>query len=381
MSSTDVLLIAGAVILILAAVLSAVLYSRFQLHQKMEFQKLMMQQSEQESQRMQQFQERISGQMLAYQNGLEDTVRAELQRLGQTSYSQLERLDARVNDSLLRGFEKTDQSFAMMKAEMARIQNTQENLKALSQQLSSLQGVLTDKKTRGIFGEVELYSLMEQVFGRNDSRWQRQYHLPGGAIADAVLLSPKPLGMICIDSKFPLENFTRMSSPGLTRMQEEGYRSAFAKDVRKHISDIAEKYILPPDTAEVAYMFVPAEAVFAEIYGRFPELIQYSYEKNVFIVSPTTLMAYLTAIRAIYLNQERNEKAAEMQEEYQKLGLEFDRFVRRFNNVSGDFTRTAADIHDLETTFQKMHLRFDEISAVQLGGSEQDGEEKNEKSL
>lgn len=380
MSQSGIMFAAAIIIAALVIALVAVLLSRIQLHQKIEMQQLLDRRSEEDSQRMQEFQQRISGQMLAYQNGLEDTVRAELQRLGQSSSSQLERLDARVNDSLLRGFEKTDQSFALMKAEMARIQSTQENLKALSQQLSSLQGVLTDKKTRGVFGEVELYSLLEQVFGRNDARWQRQYHLASGVIADAVLLSPRPLGLICIDSKFPMENFARMSAPGLSKAQEEAYRTAFARDVRKHITDIAEKYILPPDTAEVAYMFVPAEAVFAEIYGRFPDLIQYSYEKNVFIVSPTTLMAYLTAIRAIYLNQERNEKAAEMQEEYQKLGLEFDRFVRRFNNVSGDFTKTAADIHDLETTFQKMHVRFDEISAVQLG-SDQDGEERNEKPI
>ena len=120
----------------------------------------------------------------------------------------------------------------------------------------------------------------------------------------------------------------------------------------------------------MAYFFVPAEAVFAEIYGHFDDVVQYSYQRSVYIVSPTTLMAYLTAIRAIYLGQQRNAKVEEIQQEYQKLSQEFERFEKRFTQVSSDFGRTYQDIHMLETTFAKMSSRFADINAVRLNDRE-----------
>ncbi len=354
-------------VLIAAAVLVSVLIVRnANLNQQASIRKIMQEHSDSEAEKQADFQQHLNGQILAYQNGVEDTVRAELMRMSQSSSAQMERLDARMNDSLLRGFEKTGNSFAAMKEEMARITRTQESLQQLSTSIDSLQNVLTDKKTRGTYGEVELYSLLHQVFGTNDQRWQKQYHLSSGVIADAVIVSPRPLGLICIDSKFPLENYNRMMDSTLSRQYGDSYRNAFAKDVKKHISDISDKYINPPETAEMAYMFVPAEAVFAEIYGHFDDIIQYSYQRNVYIVSPTTLMAYLTAIRAIYLGQERNDRVEDIQKEYARLSQEFERFEKRFRQVASDFQRTNQDIHSLETTFDKINSRFADVSAVKL---------------
>lgn len=371
----EIMLAAAAVIL--SVLVSVLIFRNANLNQQASIRKIMQEHSDSESEKQADFQQHLNGQMLAYQNGLEDTVRAELMRMSQSSAAQMERLDARMNDSLLRGFEKTGSSFAAMKEEMERITKTQESLQQLSSSINSLQSVLIDKKTRGTYGEVELYSLLEQVFGTNDQRWRKQYHLSSGAIADAVIVSPKPLGLICIDSKFPLENYNRMMDSSLSKTYTDAYRNVFCKDVKKHISDIADKYISPPETAELAYMFVPAEAVFAEIYGHFDDIIQYSYQRNVYIVSPTTLMAYLTAIRAIYLGQERNDRVEDIQKEYAKLSLEFERFEKRFRQVSSDFQRTNQDIHSLETTFEKIHSRFADVSAVkfdEIGDSVHDNE-------
>lgn len=370
MNDMTAVLIIAAVAIILCVLICVLITRNFNMHQQIAIRRMIQENADSENEKRADFQQHLNGQMLAYQNGMEDTMRAELSRMSQSSAVQLERLDARVNDSLMRGFEKTGNSFAMMKAEMARISAAQLNLQQLSSSIDSLQGILNDKKTRGTYGEVELYSLLEQVFGSNDARFQKQYHLSNGTIADAVILSPQPLGLICIDSKFPLENYNRMMDSDCSRDQQVQARNGFARDVRKHISDIADKYINPPETAEMAYLFVPAEAVFAEIYGHFDDVVQYSYQRSVYIVSPTTLMAYLTAIRAIYLGQQRNAKVEEIQQEYQKLSQEFERFEKRFTQVSSDFGRTYQDIHMLETTFAKMSSRFADINAVRLNDRE-----------
>lgn len=358
-----------AVILLAAVIVIVFMMNHANLKQQIAIRKMLNESEKAKDDEMDEFRTQVSQQMMNFQNGMSESIRSDLNRLNESTTSRLNRIETSVNDSLLKGFEKTNQSFTSIKEQMARIDETQQSLKNLSTSIAGLQNVLTDKKTRGTYGEIELYSLMQSVFGVNDARYQTQVHLSNGTIADCVLFAPQPLGKIVIDSKFPLENYNRLFDEKLSAADKESIRAGFRRDVKKHIADIAEKYIIPGETAEVAYMFVPAEAVFAEIYGHFDEIVQYSYQMNVFIVSPTTLMAYLTAIRAIYLGQERNEKVVEIQQEYIKLSKEFERFSARFDAVAKDFDRTYKDVRDVGVTTNKIINRFHEIEAVQLDRS------------
>ncbi len=282
----------------------------------------------------------------------------------------LSKIQNGINSTLYKNLETTEKMMTSIAERMAKIDETQKGLKDLSNELVSLQDILKDKKSRGTFGEVELYSLLKDAFGDNEHFWKKQYELSNGSKADAVLFAPEPLGKIIIDSKFPLENFNRLYLDQ-SKDDEQKARTAFKRDVLKHIDDIANKYLIPGETAPVAYMFIPAEAVFAEIYGHMSEVVQYSYQKHVYLVSPTTLMAYLTAIKAIYLDQKRNEKVIEMQTEFNKLAIEFDRYRQRYDKVYKDFEMTYNAFHDLNTTTNKIVRRFKEINDVNLEGERQ----------
>lgn len=286
--------------------------------------------------------------------------------ISENTTNHLNKIQVGLNASLIKNFETTEKLINSMSERMVRIDEAQKNLKDLSGELISLQNILKDKKSRGIFGEVELYSILEGAFGLNDNLWQKQCKLTNGSIADAVIFAPEPLGKIVIDSKFPLENYNRIYDQDSDKAARDSARRLFRNDVMKHINDISCKYLIDGDTAPMAYMFIPAEAVFAEIYGHFDDVVQYSYDKHVYLVSPTTLMAYITAIKGIYLGQKRDEKVALIQEEFSKLAIEFDRYKERYDRLYRDFDRVYQDFTRLNTTSEKIVRRFSEIHSVKL---------------
>lgn len=311
-------------------------------------------------------QSKINNELLMFQNNINSSMKDDLNRLNETTVNRLLTIEEKVNNSMQQGFKSTNESFTKVLEQMARIDSTQKNLENLSSSITSLQSVLTDKKNRGTFGEVELYSILENQFGLNEKRYEKQYKLSSGKIVDAVIHAPEPLGLICIDSKFPLENYNRMYNEALSKEEREKARIAFKNDVVFKIKDIASKYIIPGETSEFAYMFIPAEAVFSEIHGRFDEVINLSYNMHVYLVSPTNLMAYLTAMRAIYLGQEKNERVEEIQKEFIKLGKEFGRFETRYDKVNSDFKKAYSDMQDLSITTNKIIQRFKDIEDVKL---------------
>ena len=310
--------------------------------------------------------QQVLNDLILFQTNVVNSIKGDFHQLNEVTVNRLVNIESKVNESLLQGFEKTNKAFSSVLEQMARIDETQHNLKSLSSNITSLQNVLTDKKTRGTYGEVELYSILESIFGNNEKRFSKQVKLSNENIADCVIHAPSPLGEIVIDSKFPLENFNRLYDESLSKQDLVRVKNEFKKDVAKHIKDIREKYIIPGETAEIAYMFIPAEAVFAEIYGHYDELVQLSYDSKVFLVSPTTLMAYITAIKAIYLGQERNDRVIEIQEEFVKLSREFERFNERFISVTKDFDKTYKDIQNVSITSDKIIKRFKQIESVEL---------------
>ncbi len=270
-------------------------------------------------------------------------------------------IEDRLNSNILKTSEITNNTFNSINERLIKIDENQKSLDDLKNNITSLQAVLSDKKARGTFGEVELYSILESAFGIDENRYSRQYVLENGTRVDAVVFGSESLGLICIDSKFPLENYRKIYEDG---SDKEKAKKDFKNDVLKHINDISSKYIIAGVTAPMAYMFVPSEAIFSEIYGNFPEVIDKAYKSQVYIVSPTTLMAYLTAIRSIYLGQKKNEKAKEIEKLLSDLSIEFIRLKERSETLQRDFEKIVPDFEKMFVTENKIIKRF---SAIEKG--------------
>lgn len=281
--------------------------------------------------------------------------------------SKLNMLNEKVNERIEVNFEKTNKTFNNVLERLAKIDEAQKKIDMLSNDIISLESILTDKKTRGIFGEVNLYHILSSVFGeKNDNIYQRQYTMSNGYIADAILFAPKPLGTIAIDSKFPLEHYRMMIEKGLTDIEKKEREKAFELDVKKHIDAISEKYIINGETSSSAIMFLPAEAIFAEINAYHPNIITYSQKKNVWIASPTTLISLLTVIQTVLMGMERDKYANIIHEELNKLGVEFERYRARWDKLSRSIDTVTNDIKEINTTTEKITKRFDTISSVKI---------------
>lgn len=296
---------------------------------------------------------------------IQSSVKQELNQWKDATNENLYLMEKNMSQTMIHGYENTHKVFSQVMQEMGKLDEGQKNLKELSYSIVDIQRVLTDKKTRGIFGEIELYNMLENVMGNDNHRYRKQYKLSNGFIADAVLFGKEPLGLICIDSKFPLENYNRLMN-SQRKDEQKKYHDIFCTDVKKHIKVIAQKYIIPQETADFAYMFLPAEAIYSYIYAQCDDVVKYSYENKVYMVSPTTLMSYITAIKAIYLGVERNENLANMQKELQKLQVEFERFEKRYQNIQVDFNKCYEDMRLLSITASKLLMRFREIENVQI---------------
>lgn len=276
-------------------------------------------------------------------------------------------INDKVNERLDENFEKTNKTFNNVLEKLAKIDEAQKKIDSLSTDIVSLQGILTDKKSRGIFGEVNLNHILTSVFGNGNNKvFQEQYPFDNNTIADAVVFAPEPLGLVAIDSKFPLENYRIMVDKNRSKLDREAAEKLFKSDVKKHIDAISSKYIIPGKTSDQAIMFLPAEAIFAEINAYHSDLIEYAYKKRVWITSPTTLMSTLTTIQVIIKNQERDKYAKVIQEELAKLSLEFGRYKDRWDKLSRSIETVSKDVADIHTTTDKITKRFDSINRVDI---------------
>ena len=277
-------------------------------------------------------------------------------------------INEKVNERIEKKKKKTNKTFNSILERLTKIDEAQKKIDSLSSDIVNLQSVLTDKKTRGIFGEVNLNYILTSVFGERKGKiYDIQHTMSNGYIADSILFAPEPLGTICIDSKFPLENFEKMTDKSLSSSERETASKLFKSDVKKHIDAISEKYIIPGETTDEAIMFLPAEAIFAEINAYHPELVEYSYSKKVWICSPTTLMSTLTIIQMILKNMERDKYARVIHIELNKLSSEFSKYRERWEKLSRSIDTVTKDIKDINITTEKITKRFDSINSVDVG--------------
>ncbi len=285
--------------------------------------------------------------------------------------NKLNLINDHVNNRLDENFEKSNKTFINVLERLNKIDEAQKKIDGLSTEIVSLQSVLTDKKTRGTFGEVNLEYILNNAFGPasiNDKQniYSIQHKLSNGSIADCLLYAPSPLGTIAIDSKFPLENYQKMVDKNRSREERLLFEKNFVNDVKKHINDISSKYIIPGETSDEAIMFLPAEALFAEINAYHPELINYAYERKVWITGPTTLISTLSIISMILKNMERDKYALIIHTELDKLGVEFNRYKDRWDKLSRSVKSVNQSLDELHTTTEKITKRFESIKNVDV---------------
>ena len=277
------------------------------------------------------------------------------------------RINEKVNLNLDENFKETNKTFANILERLSKIDEAQKRIDNLSSDIVALQGVLTDKKTRGIYGEVSLNYILSSIFGEgNKDIYKLQYTLSNGYIADSIIFAPEPLGHICIDSKFPLENYQKMVDRNINIDLRNMYAKNFKSDVKKHIDAIKDKYIIKGETSYQAIMFLPAEAIFAEINAYYPELVSYAYKNNVFITSPTTLVSTLSTISMILQNMKRDKYAKVIANELAKLSDEFHKYRIRWDKLSKNIDAVSKDVKDINITTDKITSRFASINEVNL---------------
>ena len=279
----------------------------------------------------------------------------------------LDKINMRVEERLNEGFEKTNKTFVNILERLSKIDEAQKKIDSLSSNIISLQDVLTDKKSRGTFGEVQLNHILISIFGeKNDKVFEIQKKLSNDTIADAVLHIPEPVGMLCIDSKFPLENYQRMIDKSITELERKQFEKDFKTNVKKHINDISSKYIVQGITSEQAIMFIPAEAIFAEINAYHQDLIDYASDKKVWMASPTTMMSVVSIVQVVLRNMEREKYASIIHEELNKLGKEFKRYKSRWDSLARDIKRVSDDVDTINITSNKIEKKFESISKVDI---------------
>ena len=305
-----------------------------------------------------------------FKHNFSSDINKDFNELNDRIERKLNLINQKVNEKLEDGFDTTNKTFNEVMNRLTRIDEAQKKIDGLGTEIISLESILTDKKSRGIFGEVNLYHILSSIFGeKNDRIYRTQYTLSNTTIADAIVFGPEPLGTICIDAKFPLENYRRLVEKGISDNERALRYKAFDNDVKKHIDAIASKYIIPGETSDQAIMFLPAEAIFAEINAYHTSLIKYAASKKVWITSPTTLMSLLTIIEAVLKGLERDKYTSIIHEELNKLGVEFGRYKERWDKLSRTIQTVNNDVENIHKTTEKITKRFDSINNVKLEDS------------
>ncbi len=293
----------------------------------------------------------------------------------------LAEMQERMKESLHGSSKQTATSLTQLQERLAAIDKAQDNITKLSGDVLSLQDILSNKQTRGAFGEIQLNDIVSKALPSGS--FQLQATLSNGRRADCLINLPNPPGPIVIDSKFPLEAYEALIN-STNDMELKAAVQMFRSTVRKHINDIAEKYILDGETADGALMFLPSEAVYAELHAKFPELVQESFAKRVWIVSPTTCMATLNTMRAILKDARMREQAGAIRKELGMLHKDVERLGDRVSNLDRHFGQAAKDISEIKISAEKAGRRaqrldnfdFEEIApddqsnVVPLGKSE-----------
>jgi DNA recombination protein RmuC len=269
----------------------------------------------------------------------------------------------RIGENLQKAGDRSAETMGLLQERLAVIDAAQKNITELSAEVVSLQDILSNKQVRGAIGQTQMEDLVRNMLP--PGAFDFQVTLSNGKRADCVIRLPNPPGLIAVDSKYPHEAFMQMVAAPDERALAAA-EAAFRSDVLKHIKDIADKYIIPGETADSAIMFVPAESVFAELHDRFPAIVEEGFRRRVYIVSPTTLMATLNTVRAILKDARMREQAHVIQTEIGKMMEDVKRLHKRVEALSTHFGQTQKDVSEILISTSKIINRGVDIENIQL---------------
>ncbi|HRQ58002.1 MAG TPA: DNA recombination protein RmuC [Azoarcus taiwanensis] len=308
--------------------------------------------------------EQMLGRLAEHARADRELLTKGMEALSRTIDERLEAIGGHVNQRLDEGFRKTNETFASVMARLATIDEAQKKIDGLTTNVVTLQELLGDKRARGAFGEVQLEALVRNMLPPDAYAFQAV--LGNNTRVDCLLTLPPPTGRVAVDAKFPLENYNRMLAPELAEVDRRLATGAFRADVRRHIDAIADKYILAGETADGAVMFIPAEAVFAEIHAHHPELVEHAQRKRVWIVSPTTLMAVLNTARAVLKDVETRKQIHVIRDALGKLAKDFARFDERMAALARHIDQASRDVQEVQVSSRKISAHFRKIESAEL---------------
>jgi DNA recombination protein RmuC len=298
----------------------------------------------------------------AQQASLAERLQAQERALARAVEERLSAFGQHVGDRVQQSAAQTSQSLGELRERLAVIDAAQKNITELSSQVVGLQDLLSNKQARGAFGEVQLQDLVQSTLP--PSAYSFQCAVGSGRV-DCLLRLPNPPGSIAIDAKFPLESYHALRE-ATDEIGAAQARRAFATAIRTHIRDIATKYIIAGETAESALMFLPSEAIYAELHANFRPVVEESFKQRVWIVSPTTLMATLVTVRAVLKDVQMREQAGIIQLEVRKLLLDVRRLDDRVERLQKHFDQTVEDLRQVRISSQKVIGRGERIDELQL---------------
>lgn len=306
----------------------------------------------------------VRTQVLSTLNSSISEINYRVDNLTEITNKKLYEMTNHIGQCLTNNLEKTSVTFTDIVKRLALIDEAQKKITELSDNIIDLQKILSDKKARGAFGETQLSALIQNMIPSKN--FALQYTLSNNKRVDCIIFLPYPTGNIAVDAKFPLENYQKLSNQQLDNKEKNLIKQQFRIDIKKHIQDIAEKYIIPGETADGAIMFIPAESIFAEIHNNYPEIIESSYKHRVWLASPTTLMAILTTARAVIKDFSTRQQINTIQEHLVLLSKDFLRFQDRLDNLNKHISQANSDVEDIIRSSKKICQRFDIIEKVEL---------------
>ncbi|MFA5289735.1 MAG: DNA recombination protein RmuC [Candidatus Izemoplasmatales bacterium] len=283
-------------------------------------------------------------------------------------------INEKVEDRLAKGFKDTNETFLQIAKSVEVINEAQKKIEGLSTEMISLQEILSNNQSRGFFGEFQLNQILFSIFGEiQKGLYALQYTMREqrgkreSVRADAVIFMPEPLKLIAIDSKFPFSSYSKLF--GEARLSDEEQASlvkAFGNDVKKHITDIADKYIIAGTTADFALMFVPSDGILTLIHAQLQNVLEYARDKRVTIASPTTLIPLLSSFKAVVIDHRRSQYTGEIIRQLQILNKDFERFATDWTKLDGTIKTLSSQTDRVANRVQKITDHFQKIHKVEI---------------
>ncbi|QWB99839.1 DNA recombination protein RmuC [Mycoplasmatota bacterium] len=323
------------------------------------------------------FREKINIHMSEFQEKISNKFNLEFKSLSTTVEKRMSEINEKVEERLTKGFKDAQITFVDIAKRVEVIDQAQKNIKELSEEMVSLQNILSHNQSRGSYGEYQLNQLLYSIYGHNHSLYQTQYTIKDNdksVRVDAAIFMPEPNGIIGIDSKFPYSSYSKLfDNKSLTKEEEAKILSDFSREVKKHITDISSKYIIPPITTDYALMFVPSDGILALLHSRLQNVVEYAREKFVTIVSPTTIVPLLSSFKTFVIDYERSRNMEKINHELLKLSKDFNIFSKDWEKLSRSIQALKNNTDKFDSRVEKINMKFGTIknAGIEEGNQEQ----------